>query len=57
MPLDLFAGNRVSDYETAKAWYERLLGADERVTYSGKARKAIYRDPDGNEIGFAGAVE
>ena len=113
MALDLFAGNRVSDYETAKAWYERVLGAepsfnphateavwelaehrwlfivedaeapgraihtifvddldarvadiaargiepDEQVTYSGKARKAIYRDPDGNEIGFGGAVE
>ena len=111
MPLDLFAGNRVSDYETAKAWYERLLGSepafsphateavwelaehrwlyiledaegagralntimvddldalvadiasrgiepDELETYPGKASKAIYRDADGNEIGF-GAV-
>jgi catechol 2,3-dioxygenase-like lactoylglutathione lyase family enzyme len=27
MPLALFAGIRVSDFETAKAWYERLLGA------------------------------
>jgi catechol 2,3-dioxygenase-like lactoylglutathione lyase family enzyme len=110
--LDLFAGIRVSDYETAKSWYERLLGAepsftphateavwelaehrslyilqdpeaagraihtiflddldsrvadiasrgiepDELVTYPGKARKAIYRDPDGNEIGFGGAI-
>jgi hypothetical protein len=26
--LDLFAGIRVSDYETAKSWYERLLGAE-----------------------------
>jgi catechol 2,3-dioxygenase-like lactoylglutathione lyase family enzyme len=113
VPLDLFAGIRVSDYEAAKAWYERLLGKepafiphateavwelaehrflfidedadgagraihtvfvddldqlvaevasrgiepDERVTYPGKARKAIYRDPDGNEIGFGGPVE
>jgi len=113
MPLDLFAGVRVSDYETAKPWYERLLGAepsflphateavwelaehrylfiveeaegagrathtifvddldtvvadissrgiepDERVTYPGKARKAIYRDGDGNEIAFGGPVE
>ena len=112
MALDLYAGIRVSDYETAKAWYERLLGAepsflphateavwelaehrslfiaehaegacraihtifvddldavvadiasrgiepDERVTYPGKARKAIYRDADGNEISFGGAV-
>jgi catechol 2,3-dioxygenase-like lactoylglutathione lyase family enzyme len=111
MALTLFAGNRVSDYEAAKRWYERLLGAepsfiphateavwelaehrylyiledtegagralhtimvddldalvaeiasrgiepDERVTYPGKARKAIYRDADGNEISF-GAV-
>jgi catechol 2,3-dioxygenase-like lactoylglutathione lyase family enzyme len=111
MPLDLFAGIRVSDFETARSWYERLFGAepaflaheteavwelaehryvfvveaaegaggalhtifsddldelvadiasrgiepDERVTYPGKARKAIYRDADGNEIGFGGA--
>ena len=111
MAPDLFAGVRVSDYETAKPWYERLLGsepsfiahateavwelaehrflfivedargaggaihtvfvddldtlvadiasrgieADELVTYPGKARKAIYRDADGNEIGFGGA--
>lgn len=105
-------GIRVSDYETAKSWYERLLGSepsflahateavwelaehrwlfiveeaegagraihtifvddldarvadiasrgiepDERVAYPGKARKAIYRDPDGNEISFGGAI-
>ena len=113
MPLDLFAGIRVRDYETAKSWYERLLGAepsflahateavwelaehrflfivedaegagrathtmfvddldalvaeiasrgiepDELVTYPGKARKALYRDADGNEIGFGGAID
>jgi len=113
MAVELFAGNRVSDYETAKAWYERLLGSepsfephateavwelaehrflfileesegagqafhtifvddldarvadiasrgiepDERVTYPGKARKAIYNDPDGNEISFGGPVD
>ena len=112
MPLNLFAGIAVTDYETARRWYERLLGAEpsflphateavwelaehrfvyiledperagralqtifvddldtlvadiaargiepeERVTYPGKARKAIYRDVDGNEIGFGGAV-
>ena len=28
MALDLFAGIPVSDYETAKPWYERLLGAE-----------------------------
>lgn len=113
MSLDLFAGNRVSDFGAAKAWYEKLLGSeltfmphdteavwelaenrylfivedeegaggadttvfeddldarvagiasrgiepDERVTYPGKARKAIYLDPDGNEISFGGPVD
>ena len=110
--MDLFAGNRVSEFQTAKAWYERLLGAepsflphdteavwevgehrflyiveadppggglhllfvedldarvediasrgiepDERETIPGKARKAIYRDADGNEIAFGGAPD
>jgi catechol 2,3-dioxygenase-like lactoylglutathione lyase family enzyme len=108
--LHLFAGLRVRDFETARGWYERLLGAptffphaaeavwtladdrsvyiveepggagssvvtvflddldahvaavaarglepDERVTYSNGVRKALYRDPDGNEVGFGGA--
>jgi hypothetical protein len=113
MTLDLFAGIPVSDYEAAKPWYERVLGAepsfiahateavwelaehrylfivedperagraihtvfvddldkrvadiasrgiepDERVTYTGKARKAIYRDADRNEISFGGPVD
>jgi len=113
MALDLFAGIRVSNFERAKPWYERLLGAepsfmahategvwelaehrslfivedaegagraihtifvddldtlvadiasrgiepDEFVTYTGKARKATYRDADGNEIGFGGAID
>jgi Glyoxalase/Bleomycin resistance protein/Dioxygenase superfamily len=35
----------------------RGLEPDERVTYPGKARKAIYRDDDGNEISFGGAIE
>jgi catechol 2,3-dioxygenase-like lactoylglutathione lyase family enzyme len=112
MAVDLFAGIRVTDFDVAKLWYERLLGAepsflphateavwelaehrflfivedadaagratntifvtdldatvaeiasrgvepDEIATYSGKARKAIYRDPDGNETGFGGAI-
>ena len=34
----------------------RGLEPDELVTYPGKARKAIYRDADGNEIGFGGAI-
>jgi catechol 2,3-dioxygenase-like lactoylglutathione lyase family enzyme len=33
----------------------RGLEPDERETYSNGVRKAIYRDPDGNELGFAGA--
>ena len=33
----------------------RGLEPDAEETYSSGARKAIYRDPDGNELGFAGA--
>ena len=32
----------------------RGLEPDERVTYSNGARKALYHDPDGNEVGFGG---
>ena len=32
----------------------RGIEPDERVTYPGKARKAIYRDADGNEISYGG---
>jgi catechol 2,3-dioxygenase-like lactoylglutathione lyase family enzyme len=110
MSLHLFAGLRVRDFEAARPWYERLLGAptfyphateavwtlaedrsvyvvehadgaggsvvtiflddldahvsaiaarglepDEYETYSNGVRKALYRDPDGNELGFGGA--
>lgn len=111
MAVDLFAGAGVSDYERARPWYERLLGAEpsflphateavwelaehryvyitedgeqpggalitvlvddldglidaiasrgiepaERATYESGARKATYRDFDGNEIGFGEA--
>jgi hypothetical protein len=34
----------------------RGIEPGELVTYPGKARKAIYRDADGNEIGFGGAI-
>ncbi len=34
---------------------ERGLEPAERETYSNGVRKATYRDPDGNEIGFGGA--
>jgi catechol 2,3-dioxygenase-like lactoylglutathione lyase family enzyme len=109
MPLHLFAGLRVRDFDSARPWYERLLGeatffphateavwtlADDRSVYvvehpdaAGKSvatifvddldacvaaiaarglqpdeietfshgiRKAVYRDPDGNELGFGG---
>ena len=33
----------------------RGLEPDERLTYSNGVRKALYRDADGNEIGFGGA--
>jgi hypothetical protein len=33
----------------------RGLEPDERVTYSNGVRKAVYRDADGNELGFGGA--
>jgi catechol 2,3-dioxygenase-like lactoylglutathione lyase family enzyme len=110
MPLHLFAGLRVRDFQTARAWYERLLGEPtffphpteavwtlaedrsvyvvelpdragdsvvtiflddleayvaaaagrglepvERETYSNGVRKVLYRDPDGNDVGFGGA--
>jgi len=33
----------------------RGLDPDERLTYSNGVRKTVYRDPDGNELGFGGA--
>jgi predicted enzyme related to lactoylglutathione lyase len=33
----------------------RGLEPDERLTYSNGVRKALYRDPEGNELGFGGA--
>jgi catechol 2,3-dioxygenase-like lactoylglutathione lyase family enzyme len=32
----------------------RGLEPDERETYANGVRKIIYRDPDGNEVGFGG---
>jgi hypothetical protein len=111
MPLDLYAGIYVRDYDTALGWYTRLLGSgpdfvaseteavwelaehrclfveesaehaghsihtifvddfDARIeqilgrgieptrreTYDNGVRKALFHDPDGNEIGFGGA--
>jgi catechol 2,3-dioxygenase-like lactoylglutathione lyase family enzyme len=33
----------------------RGLEPDERLAYSNGVRKVVYRDPDGNELGFGGA--
>jgi hypothetical protein len=33
------------------------LQPDERETYSNGVRKALYRDPDGNVLGFGGAPD
>ena len=33
----------------------RGVDPDEQLTYSNGVRKAVYRDPDGNEVGFGGA--
>ena len=110
MPLHLFAGLRVRDFEAARPWYDRLLGEptffphateavwtlaeersvyvvedpagaghsvvtiflddldahlaataarglepDEIEAYENGVRKVVYRDPDGNEVGFGGA--
>src|SRR5579862_4931247 len=109
MSLHLFAGLRVRDFQTARPWYEQLLGEpaffphateaawtlaedrsvyvvehpdgagncvvtiflddldarvaaiadrglepDDYATYANGVRKVIYRDPDGNELGFGG---
>jgi catechol 2,3-dioxygenase-like lactoylglutathione lyase family enzyme len=34
----------------------RGLEPDELETYANGVRKVIYRDPDGNEVGFGGAA-
>lgn len=46
----------VDDFDARLAQVaERGLEPTKRETYSNGVRKAIYRDPDGNEIGFGGA--
>ncbi|GAA5065092.1 putative enzyme related to lactoylglutathione lyase [Thermocatellispora tengchongensis] len=46
----------VDDFDALVAQIaERGLDPAERETYSNGVRKATYRDPDGNEIGFGGA--
>ena len=34
----------------------RGIEPDERLTYPNGVRKALYHDPDGNELGFGGAA-
>ena len=46
----------VSDFDARLSQIaERGLETAERETYGNGVRKAIFRDPDGNEIGFGGA--
>ena len=46
----------VDDFDARLAGIaDRGLEPTELETYSNGVRKAIYRDPDGNEIGFGGA--
>jgi predicted enzyme related to lactoylglutathione lyase len=46
----------VDDFDTRVAQAaERGLDPAERETYGNGVRKATYRDPEGNEIGFGGA--
>jgi hypothetical protein len=40
MALELYAGIRVSDYETAKSWYERLLGSE--PSFLAHATEAVW---------------
>jgi catechol 2,3-dioxygenase-like lactoylglutathione lyase family enzyme len=45
----------VSDFDTRISQIvDRGLGPDESETYANGVRKATFRDPDGNEIGFGG---
>ena len=46
----------VDDFDARVAQIaDRGVEPTKRETYSNGVRKAIYRDPDGNEIGFGGA--
>ncbi len=46
----------VSDFDARMSDIaERGLEPAERETYGNGVRKAVFRDPDGNEIGFGGA--
>lgn len=46
----------VDDFDTRVAQIaERGVEPTKRETYPNGVRKAVYHDPDGNEIGFGGA--
>ncbi|SFB46464.1 hypothetical protein SAMN05216266_112191 [Amycolatopsis marina] len=48
----------VSDFDARIAQIAaRGLEPAERETYENGVRKAVFRDPDGNEIGFGGGPE
>ena len=49
--VTIFLGDLDAQVAAAAA---RGLEPDERLTYSNGVRKALYRDPDGNELGFGG---
>jgi catechol 2,3-dioxygenase-like lactoylglutathione lyase family enzyme len=59
MPLDLFAGIYVRDYETACAWYTKLFGFDPFVVSATEAvwelaaRRSIVIEVNGNHAGHA----
>ena len=47
----------IDDYDARLAEIaDRGLEPATRETYANGVRKATYRDPDGNEVGFAGAA-
>jgi Glyoxalase/Bleomycin resistance protein/Dioxygenase superfamily len=50
--VTLFLDDLDADVDAIAA---RGLEPDERETYSNGTRKVLYHDPDGNELGFAGA--
>jgi hypothetical protein len=55
MEVDLFAGLPVGDLDERVASIgARGIEPASRETYENGVRKVIYRDPDGNEIGFGG---
>jgi hypothetical protein len=48
----------VEDFDGfAQAAAARGIEPDARETYANDVRKAVFRDPDGNEVGVGGAPE